>query len=546
MRIGRFFILLLVVPLLAGWVAGIAGFVVSLFGVLGFGLAAWHQARTKKAAYQRKLADSLKAPPSAMKTADFLTNRLQKIPPPLPDSEPSVYRIDEADVSRASSFETASRLANQINSSPRASVAVTRSISPSPTVSATRSPNTIKLQWIPPSEKTEIKGRTIPGMVYISEVPLGYDSEPSAIARSLSADRNPVTIEELPYYPSYGTLTPSQRGFYLDWLARGRRDSLPDELPTGYLFLFFYGIERRILMDGERDPAVWFEVFELLRFYGLKRKSRSIASYFGDFLHYTSYSADAEGYANVSQMLLDLQGKRISETALALALANHHRRGETMGWSLAHLVAMSLEESRRSVVTERTGNAFTSMFQKRFESAYPAGMPLKASKRDHTVRYQTGNATLFPRHYGYGGSAPDALQIMIPGVISLKSQFKGLASIWNQCIEDLSGYSRAVAKLSTATQITNHDLLKAHLALPPELRHEQLHPLAAVFQQSLDSCPENNCIRFMPVAGLASLLDITERQVLTQKQSEDVADLVESLGYTLAPHPVLLNLPLNW
>lgn len=543
MSVGRFLLMIAVVPTLAGWAGGVAGFTVAFLGVAGFGLASWQKARRKKAAYRAKLEAALKAPVPKTDQRQFFASTPKKTPPPLPDPEPPIYRIDPEDISRAASFASAAHLSNQVPETRHASITVSRT--PSPTVTATRPPNTLKLQWVPPTVCTEIKGRAIPGMIYASDSPLGYDGEPSAICRSLSADRNPVSVDELPYYPSYGTLTPSQRGFYLDWLARGRRDTSPDGVPTGYLFLFFYGIERRILIDGDRDPAMWFEVFELLRLYGLKRKSRSISSYFGDFLHFTSYAAGSEGYANVCQTLLDLQGMRISETSLALALANRHRRGETMDWALAHLVAMNLEESRRSVVTERTGDAFKSMFMKRFQAIYPSGMPLKTSKRDHTVRYQTGNATLFPRYYNYGGNAPDAIQLKVPGVISLKSQFKGLSTIWNECIEDLSGYSRAVARLSNATQVTNQDLLKAHLSLPPELRHEHKHPFAEAFQQTLESCPESNGVRFMPVTGLAALLDIPQRAVLTQKQSEDVAALVESLGYTLAPHPRLLNLPLS-
>lgn len=410
------------------------------------------------------------------------------------------------------------------------------------TVSATRPPTVKKLQWVPSSSYVDVKGRQIPGMVYISDKPAGWGGEPSAICRSLQIDTSPDGIEELPYYPNFESLSHSQRGFYLDWLARERRDNAPENLPTGYLFLFFYGIERRILVDKDLDPALWFEVFELLRIYGITRKSRSIASYFGDFLHYTSYVSGAEGYANVCQKLLDMQGKRLSETALTLALANHFRRSTAIGWSLAHLVAMNLDDSRRSVVTERTGDAFRSMFRNRFETAFPEGMPLKASKRDSTVRYQTGNASLSPNYSSSGRT----YELKVPGVMGLKSQFKGLSGIWNQCIEDLSGYSRAVNRLSTASSVTNLDMLKAHMAMPVELRKDHSHPLTEVFRQALEVCPKKGDIHFVPVSALAGLISIEERTALTQKQSEDVTDLVTSLGYTLAPHPEILNLPLVW
>ena len=403
-------------------------------------------------------------------------------------------------------------------------------------VSSARPPKGERMQWVIPGTPVQVSGRTLQGMVYITDTALGWGSEPSAICRTASVDHRPSDRDDLSYYPSYSTLTPSQRAFYLDWLARGRRDANPEHLPTGYLFLFFYGIERRMLAEGDFDPALWFEVYELLRIYGLTRKSRSLVSYFGDFLHFTSYSQGPAGYSNVSQTLLDLQGRRISELALTLTLANHYRMGKPIDWAIGHLVAMNLEDSRRSVVTERTGDAFKGMFRKRFEALYPEGLVLKASKRDQTVQYQTGNITL---------STNAARMLKVPGVMGIKSQFKNLSAIWNQCIEDLSGYSRAVAKLSSAS-VSNQDRLKAHLALPAEIRRDHAHPLAEPFVEALQACPEANGVRFMPVAVLAGLLGIGERATLTQGQSEDLAALVESLGYTMAPHPQILNLPLAW
>lgn len=49
------------------------------------------------------------------------------------------------------------------------------------------------------------------------------------------------------YSPRYAALTVHQRANYLRWLAGGRRDPLDD---IGYAFLFLYGLERRLLVDG--------------------------------------------------------------------------------------------------------------------------------------------------------------------------------------------------------------------------------------------------------------------------------------------------------
>lgn len=422
--------------------------------------------------------------------------------------------------------------------------------SPSEVVTATRPPQAKKLEWITPGTQIQIGGRTIPGMVYVSDVAMGWGSEPSAICRPQQVARTAAGMEDLPYFPSYESISPNQRAIYLDWLARGRRDADPDSLATGYLFLFFYGIERRVLRDGDRDPAIWNELLNLLHLYGLTRKSWSVASYFGDFLHYTAYAMGPERYSEVCPSLLAAQGRRLSETAMTLALANHFRMGHPVEWEVAHLVAMNLEESRRSVVTERTGDAFKKMFRNRFETAYPIGLALKASKRNQRVQYRSGNNTLSSgAHMGAprsNGVWPPGLVIEVPGVMGIKSQFKTLSSIWNQCIEDLSGYSRAVSRISSAQSVSNQDLMKAYLSLPIEIRKDHQHPLADELDQVLQACPEIESIRFVPVSVLAGLLGIGERPNLTPNQSDDVAELLESLGFTLAPHPRLLNFPLGW
>lgn len=65
------------------------------------------------------------------------------------------------------------------------------------------------------------------------------DIEPSLIVPSLPVDFSAANVEKLPYYPSYKNMTPLQRGKYLTWLA-----NIDDPIEIGYVFLFYYGVER--------------------------------------------------------------------------------------------------------------------------------------------------------------------------------------------------------------------------------------------------------------------------------------------------------------
>ena len=86
----------------------------------------------------------------------------------------------------------------------------------------------------------------------------------------------PVEIPESPEIyddpePDYARMSPRQRGTWLKWLASGRRDAIG----LSYLMLYFYGLERRLLIDGPAErfdnaarQSVVAEVLRLMRDFG--------------------------------------------------------------------------------------------------------------------------------------------------------------------------------------------------------------------------------------------------------------------------------------
>ncbi len=81
-------------------------------------------------------------------------------------------------------------------------------------------------------------------------------------------------------FPDYGKPSPGRRGAYLSWLSKGRSDPSAD---IAYVFLFFYGLERRLLIDGQRGWSprrkgeIVRELLRLLPIYGENRGFRGIA-----------------------------------------------------------------------------------------------------------------------------------------------------------------------------------------------------------------------------------------------------------------------------
>lgn len=75
-------------------------------------------------------------------------------------------------------------------------------------------------------------------------------SEPSLIWKRLPIEENDQLEKKPMYFPSYNALQPSQRYQYLMWLK-----DITQETNLSYVFLYFYGLERHLLL-GDFDRAV--------------------------------------------------------------------------------------------------------------------------------------------------------------------------------------------------------------------------------------------------------------------------------------------------
>lgn len=102
----------------------------------------------------------------------------------------------------------------------------------------------------------------------------GQMPEPALIDHELPIDPriSECRTARLEHYPSYATCSPEARAGYLTWLSTGRDNPRAD---IGYVFLYFYGLERRALHDVAQEPgaaaerpALIAELERLLSIYG--------------------------------------------------------------------------------------------------------------------------------------------------------------------------------------------------------------------------------------------------------------------------------------
>ncbi|MEN9306451.1 MAG: hypothetical protein RL173_383 [Fibrobacterota bacterium] len=131
-------------------------------------------------------------------------------------------------------------------------------------------------RWYRAGEEVEVAGRKISGgLLYVGFQVESYsgESDPSLINLSKSVDRvGDFTKRLTDYWPKYSSISSEARAAFLSWLSDGRRHP---EADIGYVFIFFYGLERRVVVDAKNDetvrtefPAIRRELEELLAVYG--------------------------------------------------------------------------------------------------------------------------------------------------------------------------------------------------------------------------------------------------------------------------------------
>ncbi len=100
--------------------------------------------------------------------------------------------------------------------------------------------------WIPFGEPVKINGIVIPcGGIYVgSQSATRTIEEPAVIDPNLAVSNQYVSQQQrlMGYLPSYRQISSEARRAYLEWQSGGRSNPMAD---IGYVFLFFYGLEKR-------------------------------------------------------------------------------------------------------------------------------------------------------------------------------------------------------------------------------------------------------------------------------------------------------------
>ncbi len=320
-----------------------------------------------------------------------------------------------------------------------------------------------KAVWKRPGDGVEVQGlRLDAGLVYVGRgltALTGGQPEPALIDPTLPVDRRRAdwSGQGLDYWPSYARIPAGSRAAYLAWLAEGRPART---LPIGYVFLFFYGLERRLLVDArhlpEADadvPAIRAEVERLLGAYGDNGSFRSYASPFLGAINALWPASRAGGTAVPErgwELPLDLRAR------IGACLA----AGEPLSASLAFAWLVAAPEVFLRTPATRCPAEFRRLFELRYRAAFGEGMRIRPPRRRLVAHYRPASAS-------FGGPVDLPLGDL-PDVAGLSAPVARLRELADACTAELDAYSRWLgrnpdgAHSLAAAALLPDDLLDGH------------------------------------------------------------------------------------
>lgn len=327
--------------------------------------------------------------------------------------------------------------------------------------------------WTPIGNKVTVKGLTIPGgMLYVGKGladVIGSDVEPALINPNIPVQMPTGSVDQMGYWPSYSNVTSVARGEYLQWLAGGRQDPT---VQLGCVFLFFYGLERKVLEDSphysevsQELPAILAEVRRLIAIYG------GNSSFYGCANRFLDLEVIVGAMDRVYRLPAPPQGQYKALTLrhkVALGQAAVDGAPLPAEWAYAWLI--NDERMFLRTPAQRCPEEFKKLFFAQYAEKFGDGLKFPINKTKLKTLYKPASSS-----FGYGHVELTGTDL--PDVMILEGPFNKLKEIVERSTAQLEAYSRYLGK-----NPDKRESMDALVLLPPQLwPAESVHSLKSWF-----------------------------------------------------------------
>lgn len=303
----------------------------------------------------------------------------------------------------------------------------------------------IMARWFARNKAVTVAGLSIPsGMVYVGErLPGQYGTpDPCLIdplkTVDLRADYNEAHAHN--DWPNYSDVSPRARGAYLKWLADGRSGP---EADIANIWMFFFGLERRVLLDYKLDkalvselPQIAKELLRLLKHYG--SKSALFYRQCSDFLEIVNLlQAPPQLYLQaIPEFPAAAAMPMYLRLAIGQAVADQHPIPVNLAWTwVLHDPSIML----RTAAT-RCREQFHALFLKTYVVMHGDRIRLRPSEAKLKYPYKPA---------AYPSQATEGIDVGlgdVPDVRAIDGPVNFLQKVVDACAAELDAYSRFIGR----------------------------------------------------------------------------------------------------
>lgn len=299
-------------------------------------------------------------------------------------------------------------------------------------------------RWLAYSECINIAGLQIrKGFLYVGPAlvaPSGRTDPALIDPRKTVAATGNYSEPHPDYRPNYSETTPTARRAYLQWLADGRSAPNAD---IGYVFLYFYGLERRIVLDILRDGIGASDFPDLYK--ELKRLYALFAAQSGSFRRYCAQLIELVEVAASKEHLYRSEVTAFQSAygfpfLIRLALGQAVSDGVPIPTSLALTWAEHDPRIVRRTAVTKCAAEFKKLFLSTYTAMHGDGIKIAPNRTKLKLSYQPASA-------GFDGSGGVDMHFGdTPDIAALTGPVRILQEVVEACAVKLDSFSRYLAR----------------------------------------------------------------------------------------------------
>ncbi|MGH9425271.1 MAG: TerB N-terminal domain-containing protein, partial [Terriglobia bacterium] len=325
------------------------------------------------------------------------------------------------------------------------------------------------------------------------------------------------------YWPGYSNIPTVCRATYLDWLAGNRLDGTVN---PGYMFLFFYGLERRFILDQPPEHERREILAEVERLKGLFSHNNSVQRYLGEFVDLARITALGKVSLDDEKFRQSILTNRTWDLPLSLkvVLGGAIADGEPISAEWLYVWLMCHCEKRLRTSAQRCEPEFEQLFRLKFDERFLKGMQVRKPRKLLEYDYRAASGEFS------GKVSLSANDKPIPDISGIRQPIEIAQEIADAAMDELDKLSRYLGR-----NPDGRGTIEAHALLPavlwesfPSTEFEGIRIWAS------EKVAEGGLV---PAVEVLARLEGATPDKVGKRQLTGAADALARLGFGMAPDP---------